>query len=58
MIVLRRVVNEKSILLSYAGHAFFAYHGVFSVVGALMTVSTRKHFVWSCFVQIVGSYNL
>ncbi|CAK7332389.1 unnamed protein product [Dovyalis caffra] len=47
--------QKKSIPLRLAGLAPFALHGVFSVAGVLMTVNTRKLFVWSCFVQIVGS---
>lgn len=53
MIAQLRVVKGKNMRLRYAGHARFAYHGVRSVVGALMTVNMRKHFVWSFFAQIV-----
>ena len=54
MIAQLRVVKGMNMRLRYAGLVRFAYKGVCSVVGALMTVNMRKHFVWSCFVQIVG----
>jgi hypothetical protein len=55
MIALQRVAREMSIPLGLVGLAPFALHGVSSVAVVLMTVNTRKLFVLSCFVQIVGS---
>ena len=55
MIALQRVAREMSIPLGLVGLAPFALHGVSSVAVVLMIVNTRKLFVLSCFVQIVGS---
>lgn len=57
MIVQWMVVREKNMLLRHVGHAPFAYHGVFSVVDALMRTSLWKHLVWNCFAQVAGSHH-
>lgn len=56
MIAQPRVVKrEEGMSLKSVGHVGFAYRGVFSVVAASTTMSMKKLFVWSGFVQIVVS---